>query len=107
MKSLIYTFLALFIWTLVPVDAIASRGDRQEHRSTSYRESADHERYEKKRHHKKHYRKHHRQAKHVRPRHWQPTQRVRYVPAPVYRSYVIPSGYVYSTSPGVTLFFSW
>ena len=44
MKSLIYTFLALFIWTMVPVDAIASRDNHQNRQSTSYRESTNYDR---------------------------------------------------------------
>ncbi len=107
MKALIYTFLALFISASIPVDAIASRGDRHERRSATYSENTDHNRYEKRHHNKKHYRKHHRKTRHIRPQHWRPTQRVQYVPAPVYRSYIAPSGYFFTTAPGVTFYFSW
>ena len=106
MKALIYTFLALFIWTLVPVDATASRDNRQEHRSTDSRKSSDYGRHDKRDHGKKNHNKHHRQVVQRRPQHWQPT-RVKYVPVPVYRSYIVPTGYVYASTPGVVLYFNW
>ena len=106
MRTLIYTFLALFIWASIPVDAIASRGDKSDQRSTNYSENRDYDRHGKSHKVNKH-RKHHRKSQYKRPQHWRPTQRVRYVPAPVYRSYVVPSGYIYSAAPGMTLYFSW
>jgi len=108
MKALVYTFLALFIWTLVPTAAIASRGDRGDRHAATYRENTDHHRHGKRHEFKKHQHREHRKAYNHRPQHWHgTTTRVKYVPYPVYRSYDIPSGYVYSTSPGVTLYFSW
>ena len=110
MKTLIYTFLALFIWASIPVDAIASRRERNDHRSSTYSENNSHDRHEKrykKRHEVKKHRKHYRKSQRRTPQHWRPATRVRYIPAPVYRSYVVPSGYVYTSTPGVSLYFSW
>lgn len=106
MKTLIYTFLALFIWVSIPIDAMASRGDRNDRRSTTYRESTNHDRHGE-RHEVRKHRKHNRQTHYRRAQHWRPAPRVKYVYYPEYRSYDVPSGYVYSATPGVTLYFSW
>lgn len=112
MRTLIYTFLALFIWASIPVDAIASRGDRNDRRSSTYSERGNHDRHNYDRHDKRHevrkgHRSHHRKVHYRRAEHWHPAPRVKYGTIPEYRSYSIPSWYVYSSTPGITLYFSW
>ena len=85
MKTLIYTFLALFIWVSIPIDAMASRGDRNDRRSTTYRENTNHDRHGKRHEVRKHL-KHKRQTHYRRAQHWRPAPRVKYVYYPEYRS---------------------
>jgi hypothetical protein len=117
MKTMILTFMAMFIWTMMPIEAIADKGDRtsQHNRRTavSYdqnrydRHGERHNRYERKRIIKREHRNHRRQARHQKVEYRHQTPQVRYTPYQDYRTYIIPSGYVYTSTPGVSLYFSW
>lgn len=106
MRTLIYTFMAMFIWTMVPTDAIASRGDRHDRQRTGYSERHDYDRYGKRYVAKKRHRRHHNHARYQRYRYWRPAP-VRRIYVPEYRPINLSSGYIYTTSPGVSLYFSW
>jgi Ni/Co efflux regulator RcnB len=117
MKTMIFTLMAMFIWTMMPIEAIADKGDRtaNHNRQTSRnyeqnrydRHGERHDRYEKRRIIKREHRKHRRQVQSQRVEHRYRTPQVRQTQYRDYRTYIIPSGYVYTSTPGVSLYFSW
>jgi hypothetical protein len=118
MKTLIFTFMAMFIWTMLPIDAIADKGDRATVRNrrtaVNYeqnrydRHGERHDRYEKRRRIKQQkQRQHRRQARHQRVEYRNQMPQVRHTPYQDYRTYIIPSGYVYTSAPGVSFYFRW
>lgn len=107
MKTTITILLVMFVWTMMPIEAMAARGDRHDRQPTAYSNHNNYDRHGERHDIKREHRSQHRQSRHQRIEHRYPASPVRYVTPPRYRTVVIPSRFLYSATPGVSFYFGW
>ena len=114
MKTTIFIFISMLIWSMMPIEAMADRGDRHNRRPAVYSEHNDynrhegrHDRYQRRHAIKREHRRHRRQSRHQRIEYRYQRPQVEYITSPVYTTYGIPFGSIYTAIPGVSLYFSW
>lgn len=110
MKTVIFIFAGLLLWTMMPLEAMADqRGDR-DRRSAVYCDQNEQPRYGKKPAFKKDHRQHrqHRHQPHQQRRSYQiPRPEARYIIVPPFRTHIPAARHIDSATPGVSFYFSW
>ncbi len=107
MKTVIFIFSGLLLWTMMPLEAMADQRGHRDRRSAVYSDQNEHPRYGKKPAFKKDHRQHRHQPHQQRGIYRIPRPEARYIIVPPFRTHIPESRHIYSATPGVSFYYSW
>ncbi len=107
MKTTITILLGMFVLSMMPIEAMADRGNRHDRQSATYSNHNNYARNGGRHDDNREYRSHHRQSRHQRVEYRYQRPQVRYVTPARYKTVVIPPRILYSTTPGISFYFGW